>query len=285
MPALLGLAQVFVRFQEVSTFQFSIREVEMESKVGAKVLGRLSLNDQFLYEKTVGKLGAWGYLESMGVALKGHFVFTAGGHGDAYINIRDLKTIRSLAPIAMQMAWVAFTQGVFHAVVGTPHGADTLAVLVAYYYEIFSGIEVMVPKLLKSPDGLIWYKDHASYVVGARILQIEDTINSGDSLRKTANFISQSDCKSLDFIAVCNRLSDKNPSLESLREKVGANRAWALVEVEAENYSMDLSFDPREQCPLCASGEKVDMRVGHGKKFLAEIETLYPDLHTTLSCA
>jgi hypothetical protein len=59
--------------------------------------------------------------------------------------------------------------------------------------------------------------------------------------------------------------------------------AHVLTDVVATNYSMDLSRDPREQCPLCKDGIPIDTRVGHGKKFLADIHDTYPDLHEKLS--
>lgn len=241
----------------------------------------LSCLDVRLYGSTLSKIGVWDYLESQNVALKGHFVFTGGGHGDAYVNIRDLNTIQLLSPVAMQIAWEARKFN-FVAVVGTPHGADTLAVLVAYYYAQFTMKKVEVLKPLKKGDELIWYKDHGDRVKGLRTLQIEDLINTAKSLRETAAFIRDSGAQSVGFIAVCNRISDKNPGLEALQKEFGVECAHALTDVVAANYTMDSAKDPRDQCPHCAAGEKINMRVGHGAKFLAQIKGKYPDLHKKL---
>jgi len=244
-------------------------------------LARLSMWDRQLYYDTIGINGVWDYLESRDVALTGHFVFTGGGHGDAYVNIRDLNTIQLLSPVAMQMAWEARKLN-FYAVVGTPHGADTLAVLVAYYYTQFTMKKIEVLKPLKEGDGLVWYKDHSERVKKLRILQIEDLINTAKSLRETAEFIHNSGGDSVGFIAVCNRISDKNPGLTTLQKEFDVECAHVLTDVVAANHAMDITKDPREQCPLCATGERLNTRVGHSKKFLAQIKDTYSDLYKKL---
>ena len=162
-----------------------------------------------------------------------------------------------------------------------PHGADTLAVLVAYYYTLFTENDVEVLKPLKSEGGLVWYKDHGTRVKGARTLQIEDVINSAGSLIETAQFIGQSHGVLLLIYAVCNRRSDKNPGLFKLSEKFGA-KVFALTEVDAANYSVNVPLDIIGQCPLCRDGVPIDTRVGHGAKFLAQIEDVYPNLYNKL---
>ena len=253
--------------------------------VGLNLLGS---QDRLLYRETIATYGVWGYLESESTALTGHFVFTGGGHGGVYVNIRDLNTIQKIAPIAMQIAWeVRDTE--FDAVVGTPHGADTLAVLVAYYYAQFTtrSIEILKPlkdgKDERGEDILTWYKDHGERVKGARILQVEDVINSAKSVRGTFNFILEANGHVVTVVAVCNRISDKNPGLEVLKEESGAERFFALTDVEVANYAVDMSKDPRDQCPQCKDGVKIDTRVGHGKVFLADIKNVYPDLYEKLA--
>lgn len=251
-------------------------------EISPNALAYLSTWDRQLYYDTIGNNGVWDYLESRGVALKGHFVFTNGGHGDAYVNIRDLNTIQLLTPVAMQIAWEAHKFR-FDAVIGTPHGADTLAVLVAYYYAQFTMKKIEVLKPLKEGDGLVWYKDHGERVRNLQTLQIEDLINTAKSLRETAEFIHDSDGNSVGFIAVCNRISDKNPGLKELQKEFDVECAHVLTDVVAANHTVDLAKNPRDQCPGCAAGEKLNMRVGHGKKFLTQIEDLYPDLYKELS--
>ncbi len=252
----------------------------MQKNIDKKSLTALSERDRQLYNRTLGKMDVWQYLESCGVALEGHFVFSGGGHGNVYINIRDLKTITLLSPVAMQIAWDV-RQIEFDVIIGTPHGADTLAVLVAYYYTLFAEKNVEVLKPLKSDSGLVWYKDHGTRVKGARTLQIEDVINSAGSLIETAQFIGQSHGVLLLIYAVCNRRSDKNPGLFKLSEKFGA-KVFALTEVDAANYSVNVPLDIIGQCPLCRDGVPIDTRVGHGAKFLAQIEDVYPNLYNKL---
>ncbi len=246
--------------------------------------GRMLVNrdDRSLYKSTIGKYGVWTYLELSGVALRNdHFVFTKGGHGDVYINIRDLDTVQKLIPVAMQMAWEVRNVSA-DAVVGTPHGADTLAVLVAYYYSLFARRKITVLKLLNDGNNLKWYKDNHERVRDVNVLQIEDLINTGGSLLDTARFIKESSGNLIGFVAVCNRISDKNPGLDFFAKELDIDCAIALASVEAKNYAVNIDKNPQEQCPLCAEGKKVNLRVGHGSKFLSQIEELYPNLFNQL---
>lgn len=246
-----------------------------------KYLKNLGSRERGLYEASIGTVGVRAYLEQCGAFLEGHFVYTGGGHGNVYINIRDLDTTDLLKPLAMQMAY-EISEPV-DAIIGTPHGADTLAVLVAGYYSDFTGQAVKVLKLLKDGDGYVWYKDHGEKAHGRRVVQIEDIINSAKSLRETREFLLASQVNVQGFVTVCNRRSDKNPGLAGLQSEFDVEIAKALLEVDAVNYGVDLSHDPTEQCPLCADGVTIDTRVGHGKKFLAEIEGQYPELYKKVS--
>ena len=251
------------------------------TKIDDNALGDLAQSDRMLYEDTIKRYGVWGHLVTEKVALQGHFVFSGGGHGNVYINIRDLKTMQQMVPVAMQLAWECREQ-VYDAIVGTPHGADTLAVLVAYYYTQFTGMSVEVLKPLKTDHGLVWYKDHGERVLGMRILQIEDVINSAGSLRETADFIISWGGRLWGVIAVCNRISEKNPGFAALQKEYHIDFVKALTDVEAVNHTVDIVQHPAEQCVLCQAGVKIDTRVGHGKKFLDQIKEIYPDLYVQL---
>ncbi len=246
-----------------------------------EILRGVSKSDALSYTLSLGRMTVWEYLVAKGVALDGHFVFSGGGHGDKYINIRDLDTINSLNPIAMQMAWEMHNTE-FDAIIGTPHGADTLAVLVAYYYEQFAMCEVSVLKLLSDGDALTWYKDHGTRVQGLRVLQIEDVINSAGSLCCSTNFIQISGGTVVSFCAVCNRRSDKNPGLSTLAKQFNLQQAIALMEIDVVNHAIDKAYSPVGQCPLCAEGIELDTRVGHGAKFLVQIKDKYPNLYKSL---
>ncbi len=256
-------------------------KMENFTKIDTENLMSLSVRDQQVYRATLNRMSVWDYLVQCGVALDGHFVFTGGGHGNVYVNIRDLNNALVLSPLAMQMAWEVREERI-DAIVGTPHGADTLAVLVTYYYTQFTTWTPQILKPLKKGNKLVWYKDHGTRVQGAQILQIEDVVNSAGSLCEAAEFIRDSGGLPLGFFTVCNRLSDKNPGLEALQQKLDVKYAYALTEVKAENYSVDLMKDPSEQCPHCAAGEQINMRVGHGTKFLVQIKGKYPDLYKKL---
>ncbi len=256
--------------------------MENYSRIDEAVLSSCGKGEQALYATTIGVVGVSEYLQQQIVALSGHFVFTAGGHGDVYINFRDLFTAIQIRPIAMQMAYECRKENI-EAIVGTPYGADILATLIAHYWTIFTEKNLDILKLVKDGDAYAWYKDHGIRAIGKKIMQVEDVINSSKSVRDTADFILQSNGILYGVIAGCNRLSVKNPGLEALVNKYQLQFAQALLEIEAVNYEMDATRDPRDQCPLCKMGMPIDLRVGHSKKFLEQIRNSYPDLYKQLA--
>jgi orotate phosphoribosyltransferase len=238
--------------------------------------------DRDAYKSISLSQGVLGYLKKQNVILQGHFVYSGGGHGDTYVNIRDLVTMEQLIPIAIQMAWECREIERIDGFVGTPHGADTLTTLVAYYYYVLTCNKVEVLKLLKPGGRLEWYKDHDQRAIGMCLVQIEDVINSAKGLQETADYILSSDGTLVGIRAVCNRVSAKNPGLKSLHDKYKTDVA-VLCAIEANNYAVSLSDDPSKQCPLCRDGVRMETRYGYGTNFLRKIQDEYPELHRRIT--
>jgi hypothetical protein len=114
------------------------------------------------------------------------------------------------------------------------------------------------------------------------LVQIEDVINSAKGLQETADYILSSDGTLVGIRAVCNRVSAKNPGLKALRGKYKTDVA-TLCEIEANNYVVQLSDDPSNQCPLCRDGKSMETRYGYGTRFLKQIQDEYPKLHNRIA--
>lgn len=225
------------------------------------------------------------YLKSKGVIIVGdHLVYTKGGHGDVYVNIKGLNAFQ-LIPVSIQMAYEIHISGFKPAAfAGVPYGADILASQVALFYSLFSGEEVLNLKLMKEGgDGFSWYKDNGDYVEGVRIVFIEDVINTGGSLVRCGKFIRDSRPAAISCWVVCDRLSDKNPGLSVLGKEFQVDDAGALLSIEAANYDVPEGTDPREHCPLCAEGRKINTSTGHGKAFLLKMKNTFPDFHAWIT--
>ncbi len=221
------------------------------------------------------------YLKRKGVVIdRDHFVYTKGGHGDVYVNIKGLNAFQ-LIPVAMQMAYEIHISGFKpDAIVAVPYGADVLASQVALFYSLFSGEEIRNLKLMKEgKDGFSWYKDNGDYAKGARLALIEDVINTGGSLVRCGKFVRDSGTQALICWVVCDRLSDNNPGLPVLGEEFQADETGALLSIKAANYDVPEGVDPTIHCPFCAEGRKMNTSIGHGKAFLAKIGKNFPTFH------
>ncbi len=220
------------------------------------------------------------YLIQQGVIKKGHFVYTNGGHGSIYINIKDIsKCISNLIPLAASMA-IQIKDLEIDAIVGAPHGADALAVLVALYYGIFSGRQILLLKAVKKNDKIIWYKDNGKNITGKNIVIVEDVINTGKSIKKIAQeLIWEHNGNLILYLVVCSRQNKQQ--LSNLEKELKAP-IKALTIIEAKNYPVDLNNNPSDQCPLCKQGIPVNTSIGYGENFLNDIKNTYPDLYQKL---
>ncbi len=214
----------------------------------------------------------------------GHFVYTKGGHGDIYVNIKALN-VAELIPVAMRMAYeIHISRLEPDVIVGVPFGADILASQVALFYSFFSEREILNLKLIKGENGsFFWYKNAKEKVRGKNIILVEDVINTGGSLVRCGEFIRNSGVCELVCFVVCDRLSDKNPGLFVLGEKFKADYTDALISVEAKNYSVLEGADPREYCPFCKKGREINTSIGHGGEFLSKMKRESPDFHTWIT--
>lgn len=232
-----------------------------------------------------GKRGVEKYLKTMGVFKVGdHFVYTKGGHGESYVNIKGLKSVLALLPVSIKMAYQIHLSGFKpDVIVGVPHGADVLASQVAIFYSLFSSCSCLNLKLMKDGEKFVWYKDHGEDARGKVILVIEDVANTGGSLVKCGMFIKNHGCSKFGLFVVCDRLSDKNPGLATLGQSIRADYTETLVSVNAANYTIPEGVNPEEYCPYCKKGIKINTQIGHGEKFLKRIKITFPELYKKLS--
>lgn len=239
-----------------------------------------------LYIKTIEKFGGIeGYLDSKKVLITdNHFVYTKGGHGSTYVNVKGLRDVFSLAPVAMHMAYIIHRSNFApQVIIGVLHGADTLATLVTFFYALFSGETSLNLKIMKhGREGFAWYKDHAEFAKDKKVLLVEDVVNTGGSLSECGEFVLNSGCSGLGFSVVADRISDQNPGLSTLAQKVGADYSEALVTLQAENFIIPEGANPSDHCPYCQEGRKINQQIGHGKRFLEEIRNTFSELYDRL---
>ncbi len=191
------------------------------------------------------------------VILRGHFVYSAGGHGDVYIDKSEItfwpkETSILCREIARQ--WRNFNVEV---VVGPAIGGIKLADRVAEWLTNFLDREI--PALYTEKENrkqMQILKRGRDKVIGKNVLIVEDIINTGKSAKETVSAC----CEAGANVVGCHALVNRNPGIVTAKT-LGVPKLLALKEMKVVNYSA-------EECPFCARRIPISTDRGHGAEYL-----------------
>jgi len=199
--------------------------------------------------------------ESGAVLTGGHFVYTSGFHGDAYVNkdavYRDTFFMKEIGEL------IAARCPHPDVVLGPAVGGALLAQWVAY---AFSREDMMsrhiVPAVYadKDGDGFVVKRGYDKLIAGKKVLVVEDILNTGDSVRKTIEAVRYRQGEVIGVGAICNRGG-------VTREDLGVPTLYALLSINMATYDPD-------KCPLCRDQVPVNVDVGHGRTFVASLASI-----------
>lgn len=189
--------------------------------------------------------------------LKGHFVYTKGGHGDIYVDKFEITLWPIQAGILCKdIAWQWRNEGI-EVVIGPAMGAIKLADRVAEWLALFTGIEVPALYTEKDENGKQILKQGANKITGKRTLVIEDIVNTGGSLENTIEVCKEAGAEVVGCHSLVDRSSGK-VTAKTLRVKT----FLALKTMDVANYV--------EECPLCKAKVPINTDRGHGEKYLKD---------------
>jgi len=107
----------------------------------------------------------------------------------------------------------------------------------------------------KSPDGgQIFTRGYENYVKDKRVLIVEDIVTTGGSLLKVALAVKDAGGNIIDTCAMVNKNKD-------LSSKILDVPFSFLSSLYVTTYEASI-------CPLCKDDVAINIKVGHGKKFL-----------------
>ena len=198
-------------------------------------------------------------LQNAGVFRTGHFVFISGKHSETYINKDALypNTV-DISKLCKEMAQ-RFAQHNVEAVIGPAIGAAILSQWVAHHLSEITGSTVHAIYADKDgKGGFVVKRDYDKLIEGKRLLIVEDTVTTGNSMRKVVDVARFGDTQIVGAIAICNRGNVR-------AEDVGVPHFESLVDLALEQW-------PEAECELCARGIPVNTDLGHGREFLARKE-------------
>lgn len=192
------------------------------------------------------------------VITDSHIVGTSGRHMSIYVN-KDFLLPHPAETSRICRLFAEKNKDLDIELVAAPVVAGAiLGHEVARHLSEIKGKEVLSAYADKTDEGpLVFKRGYDDLVKGKKILIIEDTVATGLSVNKMVDVVKKFEGKIQAMTVLVNRVP-KEINSESLGVPFSA-----LAEIPAE------TFDPAE-CPLCKAGVSMNIKVGHGKKFLEE---------------
>ncbi len=205
--------------------------------------------------KVLKKVGA--------IITNDHFVYTSGKHGSVYIN-KDF-----LYPHTKETAQVGkifakkFKSKNIDVVVAPAVGGTILCQWTAYYLSKFKKKEILSVYTEKdkgttasaSESEQIFRRGYDRFIKGKKILVLEDLTTTGISVKKTVEATKKAGGKVVAVGVMVNR----NP--KEVNSKLLGVLFYTLGVFPAEAF-----FE--KDCPLCKKNIPINIKIGHGKKYL-----------------
>lgn len=216
-------------------------------------------------------------LEKEQVIVEGHFVYTKGGHGDAYVQkdrtIRDPELLAAITGLMADKLMNNFDPAEIDAIIGIAPCSSALAARTAEHIGVEAGRTPQIAFAEKYKtvthnvrdgyvieEGLTFKRGFDTMLKGLRVVLLEDVVNSGGSLVQLRDLV-----RKLDDVEIFAGTAewDRSPK-EVTPEALDVGLWLPLVEKPLAVYAPD-------ECPMCEDLDQYPIRtdLGHGAEFLA----------------
>lgn len=219
--------------------------------------------------------------EDSGAILEGHFVYLAGHHGNAYVakdeTIKDPAVMSEIAGLMAENAAEVLNPDEIDGLVAAAPCASMIAGRMSEHLGNLWGVRPprlyfaeKVPTIRFNSQGqpeiveeLAFKRGFDKEVSGMRLHGVEDVVNSGATIHRMVDLVTEQGGAVTGFSAEYNR----TPSAVTA-ETLGIERRLWLPLVEKE-----LSKAEPQDCTMCHDLETNPIRTdrGKGSKFLAEL--------------
>ncbi len=194
-----------------------------------------------------------------------HFVYTSGKHGSVYINKDFLYPHTKETSLVGKIFAEKFKSRDIDIVVAPAVGGTILSQWTAYYLSKLQKKEVLSTYTEKdkgttasaSESEQIFRRGYDKFVKGKKVLVIEDLTTTGISVKKVVNTVRAAGGK---VVAVCVMVN-RNP--KNINAKVVGAPFYSLGVFPAEAFE-------EKDCPMCKKKIPINIKIGHGKKYLEE---------------
>ena len=193
-----------------------------------------------------------------------HFVGTSGRNFDTYINKDMLYPHTAETSRICELFAERHKDLPIEAVAAPALGGIILSQWTAHHLSKVKGREVLGIYAEKISDGLALTRGYDRFVKGKKVLVVEDLTTTGGSLQKVIEAVKGAGG---NVLAACVMVN-KSPSTVTA-ETIGVPFS-ALAELVVETYVA-------AECPMCKSGVPINTTIGHGKKFLEQMQNSRSD--------
>lgn len=198
-------------------------------------------------------------LKSTGAILsEGHFVGVSGRHMGTYINKDAFLPHTDKVSRVGRLFAEKFKNKKIEVVVGPAIGGIPLTQWTAYHLSKLTKNEVLSIFTEKTSDNdQILKRGYDLLIKGKRVLIVEDTVTSGSSIKKVIKAVKKSHGKIISVAIMTNRDS------KIVNAKMIGAPITSLAVLNIPSYEA-------KKCPFCKSNIPINIKYGHGKKFLEE---------------
>jgi len=194
-----------------------------------------------------------------------HFVYTSGKHGSVYINKDFLYPHTKETSLIGKMFAEKFKSRDIDVVAAPAVGGTVLSTWTAYHLSKLKKKEILSVYTEKdkgttasaSESEQIFRRGYDKFVKGKKVLVLEDLTTTGISVRKTVNAVKKAGG---EVVAVCVMVNRDPKNVNS--KTVGAP-FYFLDIFPAEAFE-------KKDCPMCKKKVPINVKIGHGKKYLEE---------------
>lgn len=199
------------------------------------------------------KLDVLDILINSEAVLTGHYVYTSGRHGREYVNKDMVYSYPGAQDILVRELYKQSRDLQFDVVIAPAIGAVAIGSHLANLC-LHDQRPVRFAYADKDGDGFIIKRGFEKFVRGARVLLIEDIVNSGKTVKGVIKATRTLGGEVVAVAALCNR---GGVTTEALDVRVFR----PLLDVKFDSWS-------EAECPLCRDGVPVNVEVGHGRTFI-----------------
>lgn len=184
-----------------------------------------------------------------------HFVGTSGLHFDTYVNKDFLYPHTKETSEVGKLFAEKYKDKNIEVVVGPALGGIILSQWTAHHLSEITDKEVLAIYTEKNVDGgQVFTRGYDKFVLGKRVLIVEDIVTTGGSLLKTLQAVKDAGGKVVSVCAMVNKNKDFTDNISGVPFEF-------LSSLYIDTYEAEI-------CPLCKNEVPINIIVGHGKKFL-----------------